>query len=371
MNDVAGQDRPRSGAAPSEPLPAFPASPGSPLEQSSQAPHATAEATVSPVELAAYEHLVFTPDWSLATLADAVTLDPGEVPGLLDRLLAHGLVRHSQQDTGRLVAVSPVVGLGRIAGDAEQGLLEQSRYVQQLRLLTNSLSERYAQLRADRAQDAESEVVSGRDAVVVRIGELLRDCTGSVDSVIAATPTPQALEQARAGDAGLLARGVRVRAIYQEGHPRQSRALQEHLRWLSEHGAEVRLAGVTPVRLMLFDGTVAAVALDPTQPGSGALVLRNPGAVHALTALFDLLWHSAREVGAGPTPAARTEEQPLTELESAVVRLLARGNKDEAISRRTGISLRSVRRIIAGLMDSMNSGSRFELALRCRDRGLV
>ncbi|GGM86153.1 hypothetical protein GCM10009721_08650 [Terrabacter tumescens] len=325
---------------------------------------------VSPLELAAYEHLAFTPDWTPETLAGALgDCAVDEVPPLLERLRAHGLVRPSQQDADRIVAVSPVVGLGRLAGDAEQGLLEQSQYVQRLRLLTNSLSERYAQLRADRAQDSESEVVSGRDAAVVRVGELLRDCTESVDSVVAAAPTPQALEQARVGDAGLLARGVRVRAIYQEGHPRQSRALQEHLRWLSEHGAHVRLAGITPVRLMVFDGTVAAVALDPGQPGSGALVLRSPGAVHAMTALFDLLWDSARPAGTAPTAGA--QEQPLTELETAVVRLLARGNKDEAISRRTGVSVRSVRRIIAGLMDTMNAASRFELGLRCRDRGLV
>jgi DNA-binding CsgD family transcriptional regulator len=236
-------------------------------------------------------------------------------------------------------------------------------------MFADSLSERYAQLRADRDQDSESEVVSGRDATVVRVGELLRECTESVDSVVAAAPTPQALEQARAGDAGLLARGVRVRAIYQEGHPRQSRALREHLRWLSEHGAHVRLAGVTPVRLMVFDGKAAAVALDPADPGSGARVLRSRGAVHALTALFDLLWDSARETD--QLPVTGRQELPLTQLESAVVKLLARGNKDEAISRRTGISVRSVRRIIAGLMETMDAGSRFELGLRCRDRGLV
>lgn len=330
---------------------------------------------LAPVELAAYEHLVFTPDWTAHTLATSLGCGPEEIPPLLSRLHESGLVRWSQQDEHHFVAVSPLVGLGRVTGDAEQELLERSQYVHRLRLLTNSLSERYAQVRADRAQDSESEVVVGRDATVVRIGELLRDCAGTVDSVIARAPSPQALDQARVGDEGLLERGVRVRAIYQEGHPRQSRALSDHLRWLVEHGAHVRLAGITPVRLMVFDNRVAAVALDPAQPGSGALVLRSPGAVHAFAAFFDMLWDSARDVpdpgDAGPPRAADAADRPLTELETAVVRLLARGNKDEAISRRTGVSVRSVRRTIAGLMDTMNAASRFELGLRCRDRGLV
>ena len=50
---------------------------------------------------------------------------------------------------------------------------------------------------------------------------------------------------------------------------------------------------------------------------------------------------------------------------------LARGAKDEQIARTLGLSLRTVRRRVADLMDDLGAGSRFQAGVEAVRRGWI
>jgi DNA-binding NarL/FixJ family response regulator len=54
-----------------------------------------------------------------------------------------------------------------------------------------------------------------------------------------------------------------------------------------------------------------------------------------------------------------------------ILELLMLGTKDESIARQLGISLRTVRRRVAGLMDELGATTRFQAGLEAARRGLL
>jgi DNA-binding NarL/FixJ family response regulator len=54
-----------------------------------------------------------------------------------------------------------------------------------------------------------------------------------------------------------------------------------------------------------------------------------------------------------------------------VLELLQLGMKDETIARQLGVSLRTVRRRIAALMDDLGVDTRFQAGLEAARRGLI
>ena len=294
---------------------------------------------------------------------------------VLAALVKRKLLRPSQQDDNRLVPTSPLVGLGHVASAVEQDLLERTQYAHDLRMLTDSLVERFEKQRTARSSEG-FELLHGRDATVARVSELLRHARSSVDTVVTTLPTERALEQARIGDLALLERGVAARGLYLESHRRRSPQLREHLTWLSELGARVRVAGMLPARFMVIDRSVAAVSVRADDSSSGAVIVHTEGLVHLAITLFEMVWESAVDVSDVDTRARRqtadrSDGLDLGELDLTVLHLMSRGNKDLAISRHTGLSVRSVRRVVATLSEQVGAKSRFELALRCRELGLI
>ena len=84
------------------------------------------------------------------------------------------------------------------------------------------------------------------------------------------------------------------------------------------------------------------------------------GVVRAFVELFDRLWAASTTVDDG----VDTTSERLVELMQA-------GLKDEAIARVLGVSLRTVRRRIAALMDECDVETRFQLAVELTERGIV
>lgn len=336
---------------------------------------------ISPDELAAYEHVLLSDTWSLESIGAVLGGDVDGVDGVdrasvaLAALVRRKLLEPSQQHDNRLVPSSPRVGLGQVASAVEQDLLERTQYAHDLRMLTDSLVERFEKRRTARSSEG-FELLHGRDATVARVSELLRDARSSVDTVVTTSPTERALEQARIGDLTLLERGVAARGLYLESHRRRSPQLRAHLSWLSGLGAQVRVAGMLPGRFMVIDRSVAAVSVRAEDSSSGAVIVHTEGLVHLTTALFEMVWGSAVDVADGDAGArrpteGRAEGLDLSELDRTVLHLMSRGNKDLAISRQTGLSVRSVRRVVATLSEQVGATSRFELALKCRELGLI
>lgn len=85
----------------------------------------------------------------------------------------------------------------------------------------------------------------------------------------------------------------------------------------------------------------------------------------ALTTLFENRWKAAR----GFKEKQKPDDNGLSDLESAILREFALGLTDESASRKLGISVRTLRRIVASLMSRMDANSRFQAGVQASKSG--
>jgi DNA-binding CsgD family transcriptional regulator len=136
----------------------------------------------------------------------------------------------------------------------------------------------------------------------------------------------------------------------------------------ADAGEHVRVLASVPARMAVL-GTSAVVMHETWQARSGRLVvLRQEAVVAALTLLFDQMWDQALNV---PGFGGRAHEAGKDDAQRLLLEQLVRGAKDEQISRALGISLRTVRRRVADLMDELGADSRFQAGVEAVRRGWV
>lgn len=146
---------------------------------------------------------------------------------------------------------------------------------------------------------------------------------------------------------------------------------EEHrldLRQLLAQGAQVRIsAAPLPHETIIIDRRVMILA---GRDGPGAreyTVTTSPTLVSGVYALFDAAWESATDFDAylrGDAPQLDAEHR-------AILQALASGATDETAARRLGVSLRTYRRRVAELLESLEADSRFQAGLRAGGLGLT
>ena len=200
--------------------------------------------------------------------------------------------------------------------------------------------------------------LAGVDAVWSRLAELA--ATASTECLLL-LPAIQRSLPPTADPCATTPASVRWRGVYQQSLCVDQRATL----WLSERGAESRTAAAVPILLIVIDRSVALLAVAPHSDQGEAVELRG-SAVEGLHTLFEEFWSVA-----SPCRSALTAEAALTPQQREVVRLLAEGLTDEGISRRIGVSLRTVRRIASDLMVRLTARSRFEAGVKAAQSGWV
>lgn len=126
-------------------------------------------------------------------------------------------------------------------------------------------------------------------------------------------------------------------------------------------GERVRAVPLVPVRLAIFGWQALVVPENWETPVGRGVVVRQPAMIGALIALFEAYWERAVAV---PGLIHADDQQP-----DELLALLARGAKDEQIARLLGISLRTVRRRIAAVLDELGAESRFQAGMEAVRRG--
>jgi DNA-binding CsgD family transcriptional regulator len=174
------------------------------------------------------------------------------------------------------------------------------------------------------------------------------------------------LEAGRPLDEEVVNRGVKQRLIYQNSMRNDSRSV-EYARWMQSIGGETRYAAVVPPRIILIDGKLAVVPTSHDRPARRAFVIREPPIVALLMELFELTWAAADRLEQN-APAPGDPDKPSSQ-ERALLRLLAGGSTDEAAAKKLGVSVRTVRRLMADLMERLGATSRFEAGHRATQRG--
>ena len=197
-------------------------------------------------------------------------------------------------------------------------------------------------------QELAAPVVDRLAGRVERIDNVL------LDAVVGAG----AEEQHRSHELERAAQGQRQRTIYGE-HLFAVPEVVGRIDGLAAAGQQQRGSTELEHEFAVFGEEAVVTPSVWGDPGSSYLVVRHPVLIAAFTAWFELTWQVC---------APRADSAPLDE---RLVTLLARGYKDEAIARQLGVSLRTVRRRVASLMDHYGVGTRFQLGAELVREGVL
>jgi DNA-binding CsgD family transcriptional regulator/sugar-specific transcriptional regulator TrmB len=316
---------------------------------------------------AVYLALLDHPAAGVAEVSAILGMSEDQVHTALDELARLSLIRPMWQGTGTVSLISPDVALGYLVAREQAQLLQRQQQVERSRdaiaMLVAKLAEESEA--AERAEIALSQVV-GLDAIRTKLAELAYGTEREVLSLMPDGPqTRENLEASRPLDEMLLRRGVSILTIYLDS-VRNVPESRDYVKWLLELGGEVRTTVMLPLRLLVFDRRIAVVPANPVRSETGAVIIEGNGPVAAMCALFDQIWSNSTPFGEIRDSHPETE---LTQQELAVVRLLAQGDTDAAISRKLGVSTRTAGRLAAEIMTRLGAKSRFQAGLRIGELG--
>ncbi|MFL6129412.1 MAG: LuxR C-terminal-related transcriptional regulator [Mycobacteriales bacterium] len=309
---------------------------------------------VAPAAETVYRVLLRRPRWRDSQLAAELAWPVDEVSAAVDRLRAEDLLARSADDVLAVRAVEPRLALRamtarRLDGHGG-GPLPSAIAVERFIALHEATGERF------RAEPGGS--LDKLSALAERLA------AGVEEELVLLVPghAPGSYEFTGQVAGDVLRRGSSVRAVW-GAHFLADPAVVTHARWLGARWAVPRAVARVPVRAMIMDRE-AAVLVD--QAG-GVRWLLTGAALTAVLDLADRLWEHGAEVRAGA--AVLPEPSPLPR-NALVLRLLADGLTDDAVARRIGVSVRTVRNDVASVMVSLGARSRFQAGVRAARLGL-
>lgn len=313
-----------------------------------------------------YRSMLAHREWGVAEIAEHLALDEATVRRGLDRLVELDLLRTSWERPGQWRPVNPDVGLSALVTREQAELARRQDEIERARKQVSELVSEIA--RSAARPEVEVELLSGMDAIRGRLESLARETRQEALSFTpGSSQSPESLEASGPLDEAALARGVRLRTIYQTSIAHDT-ATRRYVDRLGRLGAEHRTVPALPLRLFIADRAVAILPLDPANSRAGALLVHSPGMVTALCALFEAYWEAATPFGEQRDAPDATEP---TAQEREILRLLAAGAKDESIARVLDVSLRTARRNVADLMAKLGAGSRFQAGVSAARRGWI
>lgn len=321
---------------------------------------------LDPVSVQVYLAMHSTPGADAELLAQKLSLQVSEVIDALDDLSDLTLLRPGLAPTGHLRPVSIERALHTLLRQQSEQLTAQTAAFRTLQAAMDELlATRPA--RSDLLREIDVEAISGEEPMQTRVEALFVQAQQTVYSMLPGLVSKEALEAARIFDQEALERGVHVRALYQSA-VRGDRRTMEYIRWFTDLGAEVRVAPVVPVRIILIDRTTAVVGHFQKPLPYEIFLIREPGILAPLYEFFELSWAAAEPFDLKEVREADPEGPP-TSQELALLQLLASGSIDEAAAKKLGISVRTVRRMMADLMERLGATSRFEAGHKATKRG--
>lgn len=255
------------------------------------------------------------------------------------------------------VATDPLVTLREVFAREERRFDARRSDMTIMRQAILQLSTRPA---PDEAEGPVWERVTA-DAAPPLVRRLVESTTGVVRSSIVTVEVGPGTEPDTATDTReRLARGeYELRTLYPQAAREQPSARAWMDAW-AQAGEKQRLTLNPPSDFAVF-GEDAVLAVGTWGDSAADYVLvREPMLVRAFTTLFDLAWEKG-------LPVPRDGQVD----DASFLRLLARGVKDESIARYMGVSLRTIRRRVAALMEAHGAETRFQLGIAVAHEGLV
>jgi DNA-binding CsgD family transcriptional regulator len=315
----------------------------------------TGQLTELEVEL--YRALLTRPGSTLSQIA----VNLGRTAGDLDKPAASlgdmGLLRSEGRDS--FTAVSPMLAEATVLGAEDLELGARRASIEARRNAIRGLVPDWNESLSSTVQEVAVDVLSDQTAIANVLMHYADRCQNELLSVAPGRlPTTRIDGRTRIANLYSLRRGIKTRALYQHTALRD-RASRSYLNELADNGAKIRFASSVPGRSLVVDRDVALLPIPTSEVGRhGLAVVREPNVIAWVVATFEQLWAEA-----SPLEDVIHHQRDETELDhtrAAILRLMAEGEKDEAISRRLSISVRTCRRHIADYMAQVGATSRFQ-----------
>jgi DNA-binding CsgD family transcriptional regulator len=320
---------------------------------------------INRLSVAIYKQVFRHGSASLEAAVSALELTPEEADAGISELTRLGLV--SREAGGLVTPVPPETAIAHVL-ERERALLGEYRLgMSENKDVLDRIVERFLPISPEVRRIADFKIVSQPSAVASFLDDMIKTTRRELLSM-----HPGPLRSERALVEGpfrkypLSQRNLRRRAIYSRRLASTPRFLG-YLDDLIRGGCELRVAPSVPIQMVISDGQRAVVPLDPRDSHAGAVVIDGELFVQALVNVFDHCWQDS--VRFEPVPEQESPE--LTEQERSVLEMLAVGTKDAKIARNLGVSLRTVSRIINGLMRRLGADSRFQAGIRAKQIGWV
>jgi DNA-binding CsgD family transcriptional regulator len=316
-----------------------------------------------------YRHILSFPQSSRAHTARSTGLPEDEVVACEDRLVACGLVTRGRSGEIRPSLTGPATVAHRLREELEA---EHARRRRQLGMFQAEMT-RMMREQLDTSTSVPRPLVDripNQEAAIVRVAELM--CHARTE-VARAEPSiepdrPSASDLVMPAEIRAVERGVEVRAIYpptQLVRPVIRRMVDQEIR----AGVEVRTARTPAANLTIVDRCVAVLGDQRGNGGQHTFLIREGLLVHTLHHLFETCWAQAGDAASFLAGSTGADPSEVSHEERLVLRLLGDGLKDEAVAKRLGISVRTVRRKICDLLHRLSAGSRFQAGVLAARRG--
>lgn len=160
--------------------------------------------------------------------------------------------------------------------------------------------------------------------------------------------------------------GVSVRIYVPGGASDGADRLDPGLAELARDGVRVHTTAAGHPRMAIIDRSVVVMARNEEDYGDGALIGRRLPFTPLLARSLTM-----RPPADAQRRAVPGEDEELPPVSREVLRHLALGSKDETAAREMGMALRTYRRVVAQLMETLDARSRFQAGFVAGRRGLL
>jgi DNA-binding CsgD family transcriptional regulator len=312
---------------------------------------------LSDLEVELYRALLTQPGSTLSQIAAHLGRTAGDLDKPAATLSDMGLLRSDVGDS--FLAVSPMLAEATVLGAEDLELGARRASVEARRNAIRGLVPDWNESLSSTVQEVAVDVLSDQTAIGNVLMHYADRCRNELLSVAPGRlPTTRIDGRTRIANLYSLRRGIKTRALYQHTALRD-RASRSYLNELADNGAKIRFASSVPGRSLVVDRDVALLPIPTSDARRPELaVVREPNVIAWVVATFEQLWAEA-----SPLEDVIHQQRDETELDhtrAAILRLMAEGEKDEAISRRLSISVRTCRRHIADYMAQVGATSRFQ-----------
>ncbi|MHA7279805.1 helix-turn-helix transcriptional regulator [Arthrobacter sp. MDT2-2] len=316
--------------------------------------------------LEVYRYAVGHPGWTRSEASDALGLTLRRIDQAIAALSDRRLLSPQAGSAAGLVAVSPDVALADLVDADERAVQELKSRISSQRRELSSLLPTFLEARKNVLASTSVETLEDPHLIHRVLIDYGRDVT---EKVYIAQPgqgsTADVHEESVRKDLELLANGVRRRTLY-DTSTRDHVPTRKAVEAIAAGGGEFGVLPFIPLRMLIFDEKLALVARQLTRDDKAALVIRDHSLINIFTQLFDIAWELSESFLAPDRVGS-----PLSSLQRSIIQGLANGLSDESIARRLDINVRTCRRHIAWMLETLRAESRFQAALKAREAGWI